>query len=58
MTVTDTLEAKILQDIRSAVAELLLKADINEFKEAVVEAVTTLNIETEDGTLVIELTKS
>lgn len=58
MTVTDTLETRIIQNTKNAVADLLQTSDINEFKEAIAGAVTTLTIESEDGTLVIVITKS
>ena len=58
MTVTDTLETRIIQEIKNATAELLKTSDIDEFKEAVAGAVTTITIETDDGTLAIVITKS
>ena len=58
MSITDTLETRIVQDIKNATAELLRSSDVDEFKEATVGAVTTITIETDDGTLVIVITKS
>ena len=58
MTVTDTLETRLIQDIKNATAELLKTSDVDEFKEAVAGAVTTITIELEGGTLEIVITKS
>ena len=58
MTVTDTLETRLIQDIKNATAELLKTSDVDEFKEAVAGAVTTITIELESGTLEIVITKS
>lgn len=56
MTVNTDLYDTIVSSIKSLVAASMLRSNINEYKENLAATPPSWTIETEDGTIVVEIT--